>query len=444
MRRYWERIEDYRFGPVSKVRRFLRSALAVVSIRWNPGRRGHNGWLPLRHVLPRQALLELKFFRIAFGAVIQFVRGPDDAGEKRRQFGARLGRVYRVLADLVLRGLDPNDWPVIAAGHELVALTPLSVHNGARHGPREYLNQVKAAYPDRLHIKTECLVCRVLFDGNRAIGVEYLEGADWYFAHPAADPARPLPDPEHRQHVYARYEIVLAAGAFNTPQLLMLSGIGPAEALAVAGFQIGGEDVPPDCRPVNVLPGVGQNLQDRYEAVVVSQMTRDFELIDGALLAADERDPHFQMWRDKRKGIYTSNGFVIGLAKKSTPALTEPDLYLFGLAGYFKGYEPKYAEQLLKDGQRNWFTWGILKAHSNNRYGHVNLRSADPRDVPEVNFRSFDDNPMPRAGSGLDAWLRASVCAADQSWSFIPGLFANEHLPGRTRNRRPIARLDQT
>ncbi len=224
--------------------------------------------------------------------------------------------------------------------------------------------------------------------------MEYIEGADWYFAHPAADPARPLPSSEHRQRVYVRHDVILAAGVFNTPQLLMLSGIGPAAELAVAGFQIEDTAALRDRRPVvRILPGVGQNLQDRYEAVVVSQMTQDFGLLDSALLATDERDPHFRRWRDKRKGIYTSNGFVIGLAKKSAPALAEPDLYCFGLAGFFKGYEPKYAQQLLKDGQRNWFTWGILKAHSNNRYGSVKLRSADPRDVPEINFRSFDDDP---------------------------------------------------
>ena len=95
----------------------------------------------------------------------------------------------------------------------------------------------------------------MLLDGaNRAVGVEYLSGERLYRAHrqPSGAAGRA---PEMR----ASREVILAGGAFNTPQLLMLSGIGPREGLERHGIEVRVE-----------LPGVGRNLQDRYEIGVVT------------------------------------------------------------------------------------------------------------------------------------------------------------------------------
>ena len=90
-------------------------------------------------------------------------------------------------------------------------------------GTRERLLNVAARHPDRLRIELNALATRVLFDAdNRAIGVEYLKGDRLYRAHPSASE-----HPGERRVVHAGREVVLAGGAFNTPQLLMLSGIGP-------------------------------------------------------------------------------------------------------------------------------------------------------------------------------------------------------------------------
>jgi choline dehydrogenase len=96
------------------------------------------------------------------------------------------------------------------------------------------------------------LVTKVLLDqSNRAVGVEYLDSTHAYRADPRATQDRPLPA---LRQVHATREVILAAGAFNRPQLLMLSGIGPTDELKRHGL------------PVRVeLPGVGQGLQDRYE-----------------------------------------------------------------------------------------------------------------------------------------------------------------------------------
>ena len=96
------------------------------------------------------------------------------------------------------------------------------------------------------------------FDGDRAAGVDYLRG-DRLYGAAAGDGAAPVAT----ETVAASCEVILAGGAFNTPQLLMLSGIGPPETLR--RFDI----------PVRVaLEGVGRNLQDRYEVAVVNRMRK--------------------------------------------------------------------------------------------------------------------------------------------------------------------------
>jgi choline dehydrogenase len=87
-----------------------------------------------------------------------------------------------------------------------------------------------------LTVRTGALVSRVLMEGRRAVGVEYLLAG-------------------HLHRVAAAREVVLSGGAVNSPQLLQLSGIGPGALLQEHGV-----------KPVHVLPGVGQNLQDHYNA----------------------------------------------------------------------------------------------------------------------------------------------------------------------------------
>ena len=170
--------------------------------------------------------------------------------------------------------------------------------------------------------------------------------------------------------------------------MLKLSGIGDREELA--RFDI----------PVKVhLPGVGQNLQDRYEVGVVTRMNQSFSTIEGFTFTEPQspediaRDPALQEWVNSKTGLYTSNGVVLGLIKRSQPQLLEPDLFIFGLPIYFKGYFLKYSEQIpmISD----LFTWAILKAHTKNTAGTVQLRSSDPTDVPEINFHYFNEGNDP-------------------------------------------------
>src|SRR5262249_37331107 len=150
---------------------------------------------------------------------------------------------------------------------------------------------------------------RVLFsdeagpDGKKkAVGVEFIEGKSLYRADPRSGNA-----PEGQKHqVMVSREVILAAGAYNTPQLLKLSGVGPKAELE--RFNI----------PVNVdLPGVGTNLQDRYEVGVVSEVASDFNLISSCTFGA-QVDPCLDEWRRGGAGPYQSNGVVAAIVKKST------------------------------------------------------------------------------------------------------------------------------
>jgi choline dehydrogenase-like flavoprotein len=243
---------------------------------------------------------------------------------------------------------------------------------------------VAARYPDRLQIELDALATRVLLDDNRrAIGVEYLKGARLYKAH-----ANPCTSPGIRCEARARREVILSGGAFNTPQLLMLSGIGAAEELQQHGI------------PVRVdLPGVGRNLQDRYEIGVVNRMNfAEWEVFQGAKFC--KGDPQYECWSQKRDGAYTTNGTVLSLFKRSAPDRPLPDLFCLALLGRFEGYFPGYS-QVFAD-NRNYLTWAVLKAHTNNRAGNVTLRSPDPLDMPVINFRYFKEG-TPDDGEDLDS-----------------------------------------
>jgi choline dehydrogenase len=239
-------------------------------------------------------------------------------------------------------------------------------------------------------VRTGCLVTRVLLadDGTTARGVEYLPQPHAYRADPQAHPG-PAAAPVQ---VTVRREVILCGGAFNTPQLLKLSGIGPRAELERFGIR---------CRVD--LPGVGENLQDRYEVGVVTRMARDFRLLEGLTFrppgAGEDPDPGYREWAEGR-GVYTTNGALLGIVRRSRPELASPDLFVFGLPARFTGYYPGYSGALAQ--QTDVFTWAVLKAHTVNRAGSVLLRSADPRDTPDIRFRYFDEG-SDDAGEDLDA-----------------------------------------
>ncbi|KAK2037928.1 GMC oxidoreductase [Colletotrichum somersetense] len=291
------------------------------------------------------------------------------------------------LGEILLRDINA-DLPGRDAAEGLYQI-PITADNGKRVGPRDFILAIanaKNADGSRkyhLDLKLNTLVTKIRFDQSgpkpRAIGVDFITGQSLY----RADPRSSNSGEGAAGSVNAAAEVIVSAGSFNTPQLLKLSGVGPKEELA--SFDI----------PVIVdLPGVGTNLQDRYETTVISETPTDFQITEGCtFIRPGTDDPCLKRWQNGaasgKRGVYGSNGISLGIVKKSSTAEGEPDLFIAGAPVGFPGYFPGYATTSTADA-RHW-TWLTLKAHSRNNAGTVRLRSADPRDVPQINFNSFQD-----------------------------------------------------
>jgi choline dehydrogenase len=391
MRAYFERLEDCSYWPrpwkrpANRALAALVTHLPLLSERFkNEARHGFNGWLGTSLADPKLAVVDDEIRGILL----------DAAAKNLEEF---LGRPLEPIEGLG-GWVDPNDWRVRNLPEGLWQI-PLAVRGGHRNGSRERVRDVALRFPDRLEIRTGCLATRVLLDERpAATGIEYIDDAHSYRCDPQC--ARGAMPP--RQQVYASREVVLAGGAFNTPQLLKLSGIGPREELERFGIPVRLERA-----------GVGLNLQDRYEVGVVSRMKRDFSLLRGDRfrppLPGEKPDPAFREWQ-LGQGIYATNGALVGIIRRSRRELPAPDLFVFGLPARFEGYYPGYSAEL--EQHHDYFTWAVLKAHPVNRAGEVLLRSDDPREPPDIVFHYFNEG-TDTEGADLDAVVEGVGIARD-------------------------------
>ncbi|KJZ79803.1 hypothetical protein HIM_00517 [Hirsutella minnesotensis 3608] len=274
---------------------------------------------------------------------------------------------------------------------------PLAINNGVRSGPTDFVKSVMATPNARLDVLFNSLVTRIELRRGasgrpRAQGVWFARGQSLYRADPRASYGQPMPQ---SRLIRANKEVIISAGAFNSPQLLKLSGIGPRQELQQWGI------------PVTVdLPGVGTNLQDRYENTVVTSSAQNFTLVQPCTFLRTPDDPCLQSWLTQstivQRGGYTSSGIALAVLKKSSVAENDiPDLFIAGALAQFTGYFPNYSATGYADA-RHW-TWIILKAHTRNRAGTVQLRSTDPRDTPIINFNYFESGTNQYGEADKDA-----------------------------------------
>lgn len=228
---------------------------------------------------------------------------------------------------------------------EGVSQTMVSQRKGSRFSAADgYLRPARQRR--NLTVLTGAHATRVVFDGIRAVGVEYVrDGA----VHT----------------VRAAREVILSGGAVNTPQLLMLSGIGDRDELESLGIPV-----------VAHSPEVGRNLKDHLVAALIVDAPQD-------TLYAAEKPRQVLSYLFGKKGMLSSNvaeayGFV-----KSEPSLTEPDLELI--------FAPvAFVDQGLTTYGGHGLTIGtiLLQPHST---GTVTLASADPFDKPIIDPRYLSD-----------------------------------------------------
>jgi len=386
MRTYFERLENCGHRPLHRW---------LARLGFNPTRHGWRGWLSTQTALPLNLIENASLADTIACAAAETFAEEGQAAERIRWF--------------IESGLDPNDWRLVRANSTGIRYLPLTTRGHARTGARERVLEVARRYPDRLKIVLDALVTRVLFDGdNRAAGVEYLRGERLYRAH-----AAPNAETGELATLSASREVILAGGAFNTPQLLMLSGIGPRETLERFGIPVRAE-----------LPGVGKNLQDRYEIGVVNRMNFDaWRAYRGASFTT--ADLQFEEWQAGRGGIYATNGSVLTLFRRSKAAGELPDIFCMSLLARFSGYAPEYSRTFAE--KLNYLTWVVLKAHTRNRSGEVTLRSNDPRDTPRIDFHYFREGGEEDLAAVVDGIRFVRRLTAKLR---AQGLIAEEELPG--------------
>ncbi|TWU76167.1 hypothetical protein ED733_002191 [Metarhizium rileyi] len=387
MRKYFVRMENNRYLP--------------------PGAKGHgyDGWLdtdraPITIPLEDPRLLSL----IAGGS-------------------AALGSFSHLLPNLlnVLLG-DANEDSVSRDRDGGYFQVPVSTGDGRRYGSREFVVATRDAknadgtkrYP--LDVRMNCHVTKVVFNETgseepRATGVEFLDGAYLYKASPRwTSASQGVPG-----SATASKEVIIAGGAYNSPQILKLSGIGPAAELEQFGIKV-----------VKDLPGVGTNLQDHYEVAVQGHIPSDWAFLKGCTFS-DDGDPCLDRWEKPvlgNRGAYVSNGFAAAMMIKSSQA-SEYDTFAFGGPINFRGYFPGYGYNITAE--HDVFTWAILKGHPRNTAGHVKLLSADPLDMPEIVYNYFDTGSGD-SSSDLTA-LREAIGVARDAFKRQP-VKVNEVLPG--------------
>lgn len=342
---------------------------------------GFGGWLSTSLASLTLVLEDLKLLRIVLNAVSSMSQG-----------GLLTSLITSVtgLASVLLTDLN-NNWPLRDSTQGVYQM-PIAANDGVRSNPRNFiLNTANAQNPDgsrkyHLDILLDTLVTKVQIEHVAthpvAVGVDFLRGQSLYRADRRASPTGQGGD---RGSAKASGEVILAAGSFNTPQLLKLSGVGPRAELESFGIRV-----------VADRPGVGTNLQDRYETTVVGQAASDFAVIKGCTFyRTGDADPCFQKWKNglgaTLKGVYASNGLAVAVVKKSAAAAAgdDPDLFFAGAPVSFRGYYDGYSADATADAT-HW-SWLVLKAHSRNRAGTVTLRSKDPRDSPIINFNYYSD-----------------------------------------------------
>jgi choline dehydrogenase len=220
-----------------------------------------------------------------------------------------------------------------------------NINNGRRwSAARAYLHP--AMKRPNLTVRTRTLVHRVLMTGARATGVEYSHG------------------PGATQQVRAG-EVILCGGAFNSPQLLQLSGIGNAEELRALGI-----------KPVLDLPGVGENLQDHLEVYVQHASTQPVSL--NPMLKNRHRPWIGAQWLLARRGPGATNHFEAGGFARSNDDVAYPNLmfHFLPIAVRYDGSAPA---------SDHGYQVHIGPMYSDAR-GSVKIRSTDPTAHPALRF----------------------------------------------------------
>ncbi len=233
------------------------------------------------------------------------------------------------------------------AHQEGVGLYQVTHQQGERFSAaKAYLAEHAVGKRPNLHIITGAQASRIVMSGRQAVGVVFMRQGQ-------------------EIQVQAQREVLLCAGALQSPQLLMLSGIGPGPQLQQHGIPV-----------LHHLPGVGQHLHDHLDVVQVVHAPALRDLFGISPAGIWHTVKGLWDWRQHRKGILTTNFAEAGGFIKSADSLTQPDLQLHFVIG-----------KLVDHGRKVVFGHGyschvcLLQPHSR---GAVTLADPDPRTPPQI------------------------------------------------------------
>ncbi|KAM4721709.1 choline dehydrogenase, mitochondrial [Rhinophrynus dorsalis] len=220
----------------------------------------------------------------------------------------------------------------------------MTIHKGQRWSSASAYLRPAISRPN-VSVESKTLVTRILFEGQRAVGVEYIKNGQV-------------------KKAFVTKEVILSGGAINSPQLLMLSGIGNADDLMKLGIPV-----------IAHLPGVGQNLQDHLEVYIQQQCTKPVTLYRAQKPVKMVKIGLEWLWRFTGDGATShleSGGFI-----RSRPGVEHPDIQFHFLPS-----------QVIDHGRVNP-TLEAYQVHvgtmRETSVGWLKLKSADPRDPPLIN-----------------------------------------------------------
>lgn len=267
----------------------------------------------------------------------------------------------------------------------------LTIKNGRRwSAAAAYLTSDVLKRPN-LATEVEARTTRIVIEQGRAVGVDYVQGG----AKGGATTAKTA---------RATREVILAAGAVQSPHILQFSGIGDPEALKAAGVEV-----------VHALPGVGQNLQDHLDVTASWEVTQPITLFS---MTKGWRKPLIGLnYILRGQGPGRMNGLESGAFLKSRPDLDRPDLQIHAVLAIMQDHGKV---SVAKDG----FSLHVCQLRPESR-GRVGLRSADPHDDPAIfaNYLSTDEDRR-----AIREGLR--ICRRVAGQAALAPYRGAEHMPG--------------
>ncbi|MEO6152353.1 MAG: GMC family oxidoreductase N-terminal domain-containing protein [Croceibacterium sp.] len=275
-----------------------------------------------------------------------------------------------------------------AGAEEGASLVELTIDERGRRAST-YEAYLKPAMQRRnLAVVTGALTRKVMVENGRATGVEYEIGGE--------------------MRTVLAGETILCGGAYNSPQLLMLSGIGPAAHLAGIGIPV-----------VHDLPGVGGNLQEHPRVPLEFAAKGKVTFVNQ--LRFDRAVRSVAQWYVFGTGPFARQLNSANPMLRTDPRLAQPDIQLFSNPVKLSAY--LWFPGIVKSPEHA-FSADVILLHPHAR-GTVRLRSADPRELPEIRLNLFDNEAdFATARAGLR--LARHIYAAEP----MAGLIARESVPG--------------